>query len=205
VTNVGPVSEQIGVELTGCAAPAADGPQEAFGLIGADAPGACAFTMVEDVALRAADADAHWQVKPGETPLPAELAAALGASPHACAAPACEALWYARGAGTFAYDVVQTWIKPGTGDACAFEHDDATTILVRGASGLTALPAADVGNQSLVGVFHDAGGARLAVLEDVGEFTVITLGAAAPPVHRVWFDKNEEDSNWRSLAPYCGP
>jgi hypothetical protein len=205
VTNVGPVSEQTGVELTGCPKPGTDQPEEVLGLPGDDSIAGCAFTPAEGVAVRSGDLgeDGVWAFSGGETPIPDQLA---GLTDHrACTAP-CVALWSVRAASADAYDVVQTWMKSTTGDACSLEHDDATSVLVRSGDRLTPLPADAVGNQGLVGVFRDGGGPRLVVLDDVGEYTVFSVGATpAPPVHRVWFDKNEEDANWRSLAPYCGP
>jgi hypothetical protein len=204
ITRVGPVSEQIGVELEGCAKPA-DAPEETFGLVGAEDFSGCAWTLTSDVAIRGGDVadDDRWAPSADSTPIPAEIASAI--DQRACTG-GCVPLWYVRGADAFAYDVIQTWMKSTTGPSCELEHDDGSTVLVRGTGGLTRLADADVGNQELVGVFHDAGGARLAVLDDVGEYSVVALGATPKlAVHRVWFDKNEEDENHRSLAPYCGP
>ena len=205
VTRVGPVSEQLGVELDGCAK-AADAPEETYGLVGGEDFSACAWTLVDDVAQRGGDVSAYddWTPMAARPPIPAEIDRVIDHRP--CEEPSCVPLWYVRGAGAFAYDVIQTWMKAARGPSCELAHDDASTILVRGDRGLTRLADADVGNQQLVGVFHDAGGARLAVLDDVGEYSIFTLGAAPRlAVHRVWFDKNEEDANHRSLAPYCGP
>jgi hypothetical protein len=205
VTNVGPISEQTGVELSGCAQPAGRSSEDTVGLVGDDPFAGCTWTPAEDVAGQGGEVgeDGVWKRLDGGTPIPAELSASV--DQRACTA-GCVPLWHVRAAAKDAYDVTQTWMKTTTGDACSLEHDDATRMLVRSGDRLVPLPDDAVGNQELWGVFRDAGGPRMAVLDDVGEFSVFNVSAApALARHVVWFDKNEEDANWRSLAPYCGP
>jgi hypothetical protein len=212
IMNEGPVSQQIGVELTGCERPAKNMPTISFGLIGDGDLSGCTWTLAEDVALRQGDVsdEGAWQAPTKETAIPAEV------TPHvrskACAAPGCQHLWHVQRAGAadhaLAYDVVQTWLTPDAKEtACNLAHDDAAEILVRQAGGLARLDLAeDSNNMELVGVFSDGGGVRLAVLEDAGVFEVYAVGATARrAVFKRWFDANEEDGNYRSMAPYCGP
>jgi hypothetical protein len=205
VTNVGPVSEQTGVELSGCAPPTGQSSEDTVGLVGDEAFAGCTWTPAEDVAGQGGEVgeDGVWKRIDGGSPIPAELTASV--DQRECTG-GCVPLWHVRAAANDAYDVTQTWMKTTTGDACSLEHDDATRMLVRSGGRLVQLPDDAVGNQELWGVFRDAGGARLLVLDDVGELSIFTIGAApALARHVVWFDKNEEDANWRSLAPYCGP
>jgi hypothetical protein len=221
VTNVGPISEQTGVELSGCAKPDSS-LEDTVGLVGDDAIAGCTWTMASGAGIRSGEFadDGVWHVPDGGgSPIPAELSAYVEA--RACDAP-CVAMWRVLAAAKDAYDVTQTWMKTTTGDACSLEHDDATQMLVRSGDRFVRLPDDAVGNQELWGVFRDAGGPRLLVLDDVGEISIFTIGTApdAAPIgsvtrgggatpalarHVVWFDKNEEDANWRSMAPYCGP
>lgn len=205
--KVDPPSRQVGVELTGCAAP--KDPVEAFGLVGDEDLAGCVFEPSHEIAARTSrEGEGPWQPKDAGTPIPAELAK-VAAAP-ACTT-GCEPLWSATAVGPaqapVAYGLLQTWMKP-TKDAgaCEVPHDDARLTVVRTPRGLVPLDTAVVGNHLLAGAFHDAGGARLVVLQDTGEFAVYSAQPKpAFAFHRRVFTPNEETRNFASAAPYCGP
>jgi hypothetical protein len=208
----GPTSQQVGVEVAGCDGPASGAPTVRFGLSGDAEPAGCAWTMTHEVATRVgelSDQGGHWSAPTQERPIPTELAPLV--AQRACARPVCERLWTVEAAGPIggelAYDVVQTWLTPDPhADACELKHDDQAEVFVRGPRGLEKLAMGDGANSRLVGVFHDGGGARLVVLEDAGTYDVYSVGAPTTrAIHRDWFGANEEDDNYRSVAPYCGP
>ena len=203
-TSEGPVSEQIGVELDGCA-PKTDEAFVTYGLIGDEDLSACRWTLVETAGLRVGEVGDRWKPPTKFTPIPAEVAPIIAHKD--CKAPACEHLWQVGAVGvepTYAYDVVQTWLQPADKDPCSLEYENGADVFVRVNDALAAIP--DTGNDALAGVFHDGGGAKLVVLEDSGTFDVVTVAPGLTQKrHTVWYDANEETSNYRSLAPYCGP
>jgi len=203
----GPVSEQIGVELDGCKPNATDESFVTYGLIGDEDLSSCRWTLVEQAALRVGDSNGDRWVKPTKfAPVPAEVAPLIKRE-DTCKAPACEHLWQVGAVGvepTYAYDVVQTWIHPADKSQCELESENSAEVFVRVNDALAPVP--DLENMALAGVFHDAGGAKLVVLEDSGIFDVVTVAPGLSQHKRTtWYDANEETSNYRSLAPYCGP
>ncbi|MCE9574142.1 MAG: hypothetical protein K8W52_13430 [Deltaproteobacteria bacterium] len=210
----GPRSTQLGLETTGCPKPAgADGATLAYGLAGDEDFSACTWEQPTKVAERggaeAGDGNEPWAPSATSTPLPAEVTPLL--KPHACAEPACVPLWSAvKLPSGSAYGVTRTWMKPVAGQGtCEIEHDDEVEVFVDAGKGLAPITWAEEYRYvaTFEGVFRDAGGPRLLVLDNVGTFDVYTVAPTGTTRARSvrWYDNNEEDSHYHSMAPYCGP
>jgi hypothetical protein len=218
VVNEGPVSTQLGVETTGCAAPRPDDAQLIYALLGDEDFAGCTMAMTKEVAHRAGtEVDDKWVAPTDAAPIPAEVSALLPA--HACDAPGCVPLWsVAKTEDNSAYTATRTWMHPvleptednptPDGSACSIPHDDETDVYVDAGHGLAAITwPEDRWAQTLEGVFRDAGGPRLLILDNTGTFDVYQVTPTGTSRARSvrWYHNNEEDSHYNSLAPYCGP
>ncbi len=207
----GPRSMQLGLETTGCPrSTGVDGSTLAYGLTGDEDFSTCTWEQPIKVAERGGtETEDQWAPNPTSTPLPAEITPLLKA--RACDAPACEPLWFAAKLPSGkAYSVTRTWMKPVAGQSsCGIEHDDETEVFVDGGSGLAPIQWAEEYRYvaTFEGVFRDAGGPRLLVVDNVGVFDVYTVAPTGTTRSRSvrWYDNNEEDSHYHSMAPYCGP
>lgn len=211
----GKANEILGVQLTTkCALPAADAAQQAVALLADVAPTGCVAILPRPVAGRVAEEqNGQWSVLPQSTPIPPAVAAAL--PQKSCVAP-CETLWTVAqvdfAGKPVAWDVALEWLRVDAAqpDACqwASEGDggvfwaNPAGAVERVADGHAVVPL------HLGALLADRGGAKVLVLEHIGEYATfdVASGTNKPARYLRWVQPNEElYGGDRKLGPYCGP
>lgn len=211
----GPANEVLGVQLTTkCPLPGADQPQQVVALATDVAPSGCVAILPRPVAGRVGEEQGgRWSVLAQSTPIPAVVQAALPKKD--CTAP-CEPLWTVAqvdfAGKPVAWDVALEWlhVDPAQPDACQWASEGDGGVLLASASGVAervtdghAVTALHLG-----AVLADRAGAKVMVLEHVGEYSTFDLGPAGGKLarHLRWYVANDElYAGDRKLGPYCGP
>lgn len=210
----GPANEVLGVQLsTKCPVPGSEQPQQALALAAEVAPAGCVAISPRPVAGRVGEEQGgRWSLLPQSTPMPPAVEAALPKKD--CAAP-CETLWTVAqvdfAGKPIAWDVAMEWlhVDPAQPDACQWASEGDGGVLVASPAG--AVRVADdhaVSPLHLGAVLADRAGAKVLVLEHIGEYSTFDLGAAGAKLarHLRWVVPNEElYAGDRKLGPYCGP
>lgn len=214
--NDGPVNEILGVQLTtSCPAPGKDQPQQALALAADVAPTGCVAILPRPVAGRVGEAaNQTWQIVPQSTPMPPAIEAAVPSKP--CEAP-CEKLWTVSqlefGGHPIAWDVAQEWLRvdPAQPNVCEWKTEHEGGIYLANAIGAAELFHHEhaIEPLHLGAVLADRSGAKVLVLEHIGEYSTFDLhsgGRPTPGRHLHWYSPNEElYAGDRRLGPYCGP
>lgn len=208
-------NEVLGVQLTTkCPLPAAEAAQQAVALVADVAPTGCVAILPRPVAGRVAEEqDGQWRVLPQSTAIPPALAAAVPQKP--CAAP-CETLWTVAQVDfvgkPVAWDVAIEWLRvdPAQPDVCQWASEgDGGVFWATPAGGAERIADGHaVVPLHLGALLADRGGAKVLVLEHIGEYATfdVAAGASQPARHLRWFQPNEElYGGDRKLGPYCGP
>lgn len=211
----GPPNEVLGVQLTTkCALPAAEAAQQAVALAADVAPAGCVAILPRPVAGRVAEEqNGQWRVLPQSTAIPPALAAAL--PQKSCSAP-CEPLWTVAqldfAGKPVAWDVALEWLRvdPAQPDVCQWASEgDGGVFMANAAGGAERIADGHAAVPLHLGaLLADRAGAKVLVLEHIGEYATFELsaGASKPARYLRWFVPNEEHYGGdRKLGPYCGP
>lgn len=211
----GPANDVLGVQLTTqCAAPGKDQPLQVLAIVADAAPTGCVAILPRPVAGRVGEAQAQsWQVMSQSTPMPPAVEAAMPQKP--CAAP-CERLWTVAqldfAGKPIAWDISLEWLRvdPAQPDVCQWqsEHDGGVWFATPAGAAERLAHEHAIEPLHLGAVLADRAGAKVLVLEHIGEYATFDLGGAAPQParHLRWYAPNEElYAGDRKLGPYCGP
>lgn len=229
----GPANDVLGVQLTtACPAPGKEQPLQLLAIVADAAPTGCVSILPRPVAGRVGEVVSvppaagappppagappaqTWQVMAQSTPMPPAIAAAV--PQKECAAP-CEPLWTVAqlefAGKPIAWDVSLEWLRadPAQPDVCQWQTERDGGIWVSNASGAAERLTHDhaVEPLHLGAVLADRSGAKVLVLEHIGEYATFDLTAGAAPQqarHLRWYQANEElYAGDRKLGPYCGP
>lgn len=211
-----PANEILGVRLTtSCPAPGAEHAQQQIALAADAAPTGCVAILPRPVAGRVGEAaNQTWQIVPQSTPMPPAIEAAVPSKP--CEAP-CEKLWTVSqlefGGHPIAWDVALEWLQadPAQPDVCQWKTEHDGGIYVANAIGAAELFHHEhaIEPLHLGAVLADRAGAKVLVLEHIGEYSTFDLVSGSKPAvgrHLRWYAPNEElYAGDRRLGPYCGP
>jgi hypothetical protein len=207
------IYEELGVELTGCPAPASMGQARAAWISLDEAPG-CTFAAAAQDGIHRWEGD-RWEGKTtGSGTLPAALEPFVptpptGASPNGFT---WETTAARVGDHVLAWRLYTAHITSPVGtEACSVEAEEAMQQLV--VVGTKVSPAVQPGTDGswieLAGVFAVGTDPRVIVLSNVEEFTTIDIakdGTPGEPRSTTFYIAHDEDSHLDSaLMPYCGP
>lgn len=213
----GPANDVLGVQLTTtCAPPTKDQSPQLLAVVADVAPTGCVTILPRPVAGRVGEAKGtSWEILPQSTPMPPAVEAAL--AKKECAAP-CERLWTVGqldfGGKPIAWDVAATWLRvdPAQPDVCQWttEHDGGIFVATASGAAETLQHEHNLEPLHLGALLADRAGAKVLVLEHIGEYATFDLGAggSSPTAAKYlrWYVPNEElYAGDRKLGPYCGP
>lgn len=224
LVDIGPRSVVTSARLAGCEL--TDGSDWALGwtLPGTTSAESCRLVVAKLAGTHELDERSAGVTVPPAVPPPAAIAPAVARLPEpAECGGRCARLWRLTEVPTPrpVYQLIWTWILPGAPDeSCNWDRWDHRGLYATGADGAVTRvdrdddsgadddrPIMNGAGFDLVGALVDRAGVALLLGIDVDRYAVapMTADGLGEARGRRYFQRHEEDSAWRSLAPYCGP